>query len=68
MDKEEQQVLELLQDKKWRLSNLYYIKDKSGNKVLFEPNWAQLELLKPHYLNIILKARQLGVTTYHALL
>lgn len=55
-------------DKLWRLSNLYYIKDKSGNKVLFKPNWAQLEMLKPHYLNIVLKARQLGVTTLHSLL
>lgn len=27
-----------------------------------------MQLLKPHYLNIILKARQLGVTTFHALL
>lgn len=50
------------------MSNLYYIKDKSGNKVLFKPNWAQLQLMNPHYLNIILKARQLGVTTFHALL
>lgn len=68
MDFEESRAVELLSNKLWRLSNLYYIKDKSGNKVLFEPNWAQLELMKPHYLNIILKARQLGVTTFHALL
>ena len=27
-----------------------------------------MQLLKPHYLNIILKARQLGVTTFHAIL
>jgi hypothetical protein len=68
MDFEESRAVELLSNKLWRLSNLYYIKDKSGNKVLFKPNWAQLELMKPHYLNIILKARQLGVTTFHALL
>jgi hypothetical protein len=60
--------LELLSDRKWRLTNLYYIKDKSGQSVPFKPNWAQLQLMKPHYLNIILKARQLGVTTFHALL
>jgi len=65
---QESEAIKLLSDKKWRMSNLYYIKDKSGQKILFEPNWAQLELLKPHYLNIILKARQLGVTTFHALL
>jgi hypothetical protein len=68
MDTEEGKALELLSNKLWRMSNLYYIKDKSGNKVLFTPNWAQLALMKPHYLNIILKARQLGVTTFHALL
>lgn len=55
-------------DQEWRMSNLYHIKDKSGNKVLFKPNWAQIELMSPHYLNIILKARQLGVTTFHSLL
>ncbi len=64
----DQKAMDLLADKKWRMSNLYYIKDKAGNKVLFKPNWAQLELMSPHYLNIILKARQLGVTTYHALM
>ena len=58
----------LLADREWRLNNLYYIKDKQGAKILFKPNWAQQQLLKPHYLNIILKARQLGVTTFHALL
>ena len=47
--------------KEWRLNNLYKIKDKYGHVVEFEPNWAQMQLLKPHYLNIILKARQLGV-------
>ncbi len=64
----QEEAMRLLADKSWRMSNLYYIKDKSGQKVLFEPNWAQKQLLKPHYLNIILKARQLGVTTFHALL
>src|SRR6516225_8937606 len=68
MDLQESKAVELLSNKLWRLSNLYYIKDKTGDKVLFKPNWAQLELMKPHYLNIILKARQLGVTTFHALL
>jgi hypothetical protein len=57
-----------LGDQAWRLQNLYKVKDKQGMSVDFKPNWAQLALSKPHYLNIILKARQLGITTYHALL
>lgn len=57
-----------LGDQQWRLANLYKIKDKEGRVVDFQPNWAQQSLFQPHYLNIILKARQLGVTTYHALL
>lgn len=68
MNSTDEKALALLGDKKWRMSNLYYIKDKSGQKVLFKPNWAQQELMKPHYLNIVLKARQLGVTTFHSLL
>ncbi len=55
-----QDAMLLISDRDWRLANLYYIKDKSGNKVLFQPNWAQKLLMRPHYLNIILKARQLG--------
>lgn len=54
---QQREVLELLADKDWRLRNLYKIKDKEGQVVDFEPNWAQLELYQPHYLNIILKAR-----------
>ena len=57
-----------LASKEWRLANLYKIKDKYGAVVDFDPNWAQLQLLKPHYLNIILKARQLGVTTFFSVL
>lgn len=53
-----------LTDKYWRLENLYYIKDKNGNKVKFNPNEAQLSFLSnKHGLDIILKARQLGFTT-----
>lgn len=52
-------------NQRWRLSNLYYIQDKEGNKVLFKPNWAQEELLNNFwYLNLLLKARQLGMTTF----
>ena len=53
----------------WRLNNLYYIIDKQGRKILFEPNWAQRELYDDlWYLNIILKSRQLGITTFISLL
>jgi len=51
---------------KWfRLNTLYHIKDKSGKKVLFEPNEEQeLYYLGYHGRDIILKARQLGFTTF----
>ncbi|MBB5040812.1 terminase [Shinella fusca] len=52
-------------DPRWRLSNLYWITDKQGRKVKFEPNTAQLKFMDElHSLNIILKARQLGFTTF----
>ena len=53
-----------LSDPLWRLNNLYWITDKSGNRVKFQMNWAQAGLYEDlHYLNLILKARQLGFTT-----
>jgi len=61
-------AFELLKDQEWRLTHLYKIKDKVGNVVNFEPNWAQKTLLGSHNLNIVLKARQLGITTFHALM
>lgn len=63
-----QEVISVLADQEWRLSHLYKIKDKHGRIVNFKPNWAQQQLSEPHYLNIVLKARQLGISTYHALL
>ncbi len=54
-----------LSNERWRLNNLYYIKDKYGEKVLFRMNWAQKLLYRTMwYLNVILKARQLGMTTF----
>ncbi|KZZ72413.1 hypothetical protein A3765_28465 [Oleiphilus sp. HI0130] len=48
----------------WRLNNLYYILDKYGKKVLFRPNAAQTGYLQNrHFLNCILKARQMGFST-----
>lgn len=49
----------------FRLCAFYYIKDKDGNKVRFSPNVAQVEYYKnSHQNDIILKARQLGFTTF----
>jgi hypothetical protein len=64
-----QQTCQAIQNKlasrKWRLNNLYYIKDKAGHKILLKLNWAQSNLYKGlWYFNVILKARQLGFTTF----
>lgn len=49
----------------WRLNNLYKVIDKDGRAVPFRLNWAQEALLSElHFQNIILKARQLGFTTF----
>lgn len=58
-----------LSSQEWRLNHLYWITDKGGNPVLFKMNWAQSELYRAmHYLNVVLKARQLGFTTFIDLL
>lgn len=57
-----------LSDKWWRLTHLYYIKDKNGKKVKFKPNEAQeFYHFNKHNRNLDLKARQLGFTTYACL-
>lgn len=53
-----------LADQYWRIDNLYFVKNEKGEKVQFKLRWAQKFFLKHMwYLNIILKARQLGFTT-----
>jgi hypothetical protein len=60
-----QRVRDHLLDWRWRLNNLYFITDKAGRRVRFEMNWAQQALYdEMHYLNVILKARQLGFSTF----
>ena len=60
---------QLLANPKWRLNSLYHIVNKQGSKTLFRLNWAQDELFNSmHYCNLILKARQLGISTYVCLL
>ena len=61
---EDEQAL-LLGNKRWRMNNLYHIRDKDGQKVLFRMNFAQEWLFKNlWFLTIILKARQIGFTTF----
>lgn len=53
----------------WRLNNLYTIIDKEGVQRIFKFNYAQLDLYKNMWnRNIILKARQLGISTFVCLL
>jgi hypothetical protein len=59
---------EQLNDKLWRLTNLYYITNKKGEQILFNLNWAQKELFyREWHQMLVLKARQLGVTTYFSI-
>ena len=60
----EDQFLEPL----WRISNLYTVVNKEGDRVQFIPNSSQLHLLENmHNRNLILKARQIGFTTLMAI-
>ena len=57
--------IEKLKDPWWRLTNLYYIQNKYGRRVKFSPWPEQIDLYKNMwYLNIILKARQRGMTSF----
>lgn len=54
-----------LEDRWWRLNNLYYITNEKGEKVLFNFNDVQENLFNNlWYLNLILKSRQHGITTF----
>ena len=49
----------------WRLNNLYTIIDKEGKQRVFKFNYAQKSLYENiWHRNIILKARQLGISTF----
>ena len=59
------QLVDALTYKWFRLNTLYHIKDKTGKKVLFQPNEEQEAFYCGyHGRDIILKARQLGFTTF----
>lgn len=69
LNSEELSLLENIKSRKWRLENLYFIKDKHGKKIPFKMNWAQQQILDNFwYFTIILKARQLGITTFFCIL
>lgn len=54
-----------LADKRWRLNNLYKIINAEGREIDFVMNEAQNNLYENlHNFNIILKARQLGFSTF----
>lgn len=56
-------------DAEWRIDNLYRIQDKNGAEVKFIRNPAQRDFWNAMwYLNVILKARQLGFSTLIALI
>ena len=60
-----QDLKKILESQRSRLDNLYWIKDAHGNSIKFKMNWAQKNIyLGLWYFNNILKARQLGVTTW----
>jgi len=60
-----QTAVDQFSDWRWRLNNLYLITDKEGQRTTFKLNWAQEALFNDmHYMNVILKARQLGFTTF----
>ena len=53
---------------KWRLNNLYRIIDRNSNSIKFNLNPVQEHVLdNMHTRNIILKARQLGMSTFAVL-
>lgn len=59
---------ERLKDKEWRIEHLYRIKNKDSEKITFKKNKAQRHFAKNKAKrNIILKARQLGYTTFEAI-
>ena len=59
----------VLSSQLWRLEHLYWIENKAGQLQRFSLNRAQRRLHERlWYRNDILKARQLGISTYVAML
>ena len=72
---DEETLRQNLDDPHWRLENLYHIitkgdnPDEPGEVVLFKLNRAQKRLLaRLWHRNVVLKARQMGITTFACVL
>ena len=64
-----EQAIDNLSNPYWRINNLYTIINKHGKPVKFNLNWAQEDLYhNMWYCNVILKARQLGISTFTCIL
>lgn len=66
-----QEIQEHFEDRWWRLNHLYYVVDENGDKVLFKPESREAQRILHEelwFFNIVPKARQLGVTTFFAIL
>ncbi len=62
---QEKQLETGLLDPQWRLNNLYKIKNAEGRCIDFKMNWAQQDFASNlHEFNVVLKARQLGFSTW----
>jgi hypothetical protein len=60
--------IDFLESKEWRMNNLYRVVNKQGDSVAFRLNAVQQEVLTNlHSRNLILKARQLGMSTFAVL-
>lgn len=58
-----------LLDPMWRLSNLYKVVNKDGRVVTFKPNIFQAQIIEEMHSRIVVaKARQLGISTFMAIL
>lgn len=65
----EDECLVRLKDQLWRMENLYWIENKAGALQRFRLNTAQRRLHEQLWFrNDILKARQLGISTYVSIL
>ena len=59
-----EELREKMNDFNWRMSHIYFVKNEQGERVQFKLRPAQKFFLERlWFLNVILKARQLGFTT-----
>ena len=65
VDNDTQRLVDVYGDQWTRLNTIYHVMDESGADVVFRPNAAQRQLYREMwYLNLVLKARQLGFSTF----